>query len=876
MFPCSRYLVLLLCLVPLFGQAPVSVQVTQINNLTSANQVIDNRSIQRQCNTITFAVTGTSAWSVSAQYSDVANTGPWMTFAGSAATVTSTSAVPNGVAAGYHPFFRFNTTAGTTVVNMSCTNDFYLASGNFGTVFSVAMTVPSWLTVNITNPTTNPTIAITPTPAQTSHQVIGTCGTATAFSPCALVAGDLPLVPLSTGVTGVLPITNGGNGTGSPVLTPGSGIGITGSWANYTVSAIFNQGQTGAVTRNTSAKLAETVSVTDFGATGNGSTDVTTNIQNSANAVCVAGGGLLFFPAGTYIVSASITISCPMTIYGVARGASTIKNAAGSMVGVDFIAAADNVIFKNLTIDGNQANLGSAFRSNAWVLSNTYTRYNSVVNGTVSYIALQNVPGSTAITDTSFWLPVLTLTSGQATAAVNSGIGIEGRGNNLLVSNVEIMHEANWGVTVNAQGSSLSHLTLEDSYIHDIGIAAQGNNTTQAGVENYNGTLFDAKVIHNTFENIYSPTYGPGFSAAAFFVDAQPVKFGFNSIRNCLNARGGTLSADGDGTIVVSNIDYVGNTVLQDFYLNQDGTSGIESDGANFVSITSNVMSGIPADGIHFGGQIANAPVTNYSVIGNNIKIYSGATLVSPDAAIQIGVPVSGTVGGAANTVVSDNTIDCGGSMPFGIYVPTTSSSIEGRNNHIKNCTIGEMYDASSTANIPMADYSWVGGDTATVTNTSALTKMYGVADYAMPWGATAFNGTVMKFQGGGFYSSPASGAGTISLSLYVGATQVCAFSPITTPVSTTTGSYSFNAQAMVTSAGSVFCTGGSAVFNGNAGVSTNTAVVSVLSGTVTGFNQYAAYGVDLGAQFSVASSSLSITNTSMNIKLEYPGARNF
>ena len=40
--------------------------------------------------------------------------------------------------------------------------------------------------------TTSGVFAITPTAAQTSHQVIGTCGTATTFAPCTLTAGDIP------------------------------------------------------------------------------------------------------------------------------------------------------------------------------------------------------------------------------------------------------------------------------------------------------------------------------------------------------------------------------------------------------------------------------------------------------------------------------------------------------------------------------------------------------------------------------------------------------------------------------------------------------------------------------------------------------------
>src|ERR1039457_2359298 len=64
---------------------------------------------------------------------------------------------------------------------------------------------------------------------QAPHKVIGTCGSATSFAPCSLVAGDGPAIPLSTGVTGTLPAANlpapGGGGPpgGLAALTSSTG-----------------------------------------------------------------------------------------------------------------------------------------------------------------------------------------------------------------------------------------------------------------------------------------------------------------------------------------------------------------------------------------------------------------------------------------------------------------------------------------------------------------------------------------------------------------------------------------------------------------------------------------------------------------------------
>jgi len=62
----------------------------------------------------------------------------------------------------------------------------------------------------------------------------------------------------------------------------------------------------GAINRPINLKLAETVSVTDFGAIGDGTTDNTTAFQN-AIAACGTSGAALFVPAGQYYLTNSLT-----------------------------------------------------------------------------------------------------------------------------------------------------------------------------------------------------------------------------------------------------------------------------------------------------------------------------------------------------------------------------------------------------------------------------------------------------------------------------------------------------------------------------------------------------------------------------------------
>jgi len=53
-------------------------------------------------------------------------------------------------------------------------------------------------------------------------------------------------LPLTTGVTGLLPIANGGSGTATPSLVAGTNVTITGTWPNQTIAS--TAGGTGTVT----------------------------------------------------------------------------------------------------------------------------------------------------------------------------------------------------------------------------------------------------------------------------------------------------------------------------------------------------------------------------------------------------------------------------------------------------------------------------------------------------------------------------------------------------------------------------------------------------------------------------------------------------
>ena len=93
----------------------------------------------------------------------------------------------------------------------------------------------------------------------------------------------------------------------------------------YATDINYNEGATGAVTRTLESKLQESVSVKDFGAIGDGTTDDTAAIQNALSS-----GNNIYFPQGTYIISSALVPSSNQTIFGAGINFTIIKQTSAS------------------------------------------------------------------------------------------------------------------------------------------------------------------------------------------------------------------------------------------------------------------------------------------------------------------------------------------------------------------------------------------------------------------------------------------------------------------------------------------------------------------------------------------------------------------
>jgi hypothetical protein len=117
-----------------------------------------------------------------------------------------------------------------------------------------------------------------------------------------------------------------------------------------------------AVTTNVQAKLRETVSVMDFGATGDGVTDDT-----AAIVAALAAAKEVFFPSGTYLVSSSITLTTGHRLIGAgpSTGGSTINVSANTIDLFTPSANARNIVIDSLSLNSPTGGTNSAVKASA-------------------------------------------------------------------------------------------------------------------------------------------------------------------------------------------------------------------------------------------------------------------------------------------------------------------------------------------------------------------------------------------------------------------------------------------------------------------------------------------------------------------------------
>lgn len=155
---------------------------------------------------------------------------------------------------------------------------------------------------------------------------------------------------------------------------PRADVTLRGELASESGSGLvgYQPASTGAVATTVQSKLGETVSIKDFGAVGDGTTDDTAAIQAAIAAVPYY-GGQIHFPKGTYLISSTLALPEFVNIKLTGEGnsssnngysATTIKKAS-TLNGEAIVLNTDGSSIERLTVQGVSGNGGDGILINA-------------------------------------------------------------------------------------------------------------------------------------------------------------------------------------------------------------------------------------------------------------------------------------------------------------------------------------------------------------------------------------------------------------------------------------------------------------------------------------------------------------------------------
>lgn len=503
----------------------------------------------------------------------------------------------------------------------------------------------------------------------------------------------------------------------------------------------FEQDVTGSVARTAQSKFAEILSLKDFGAVGDGTTDDTTAVQ----AALTNGGGSLFVPRGVYIVNtvtgSNIYLHGPGTIRKKSATKGIMLNLSGSNriegVTLDYNwASADSSPpnFGNITVEQNQGSLDLV--GVKFIRSYDAAVYNSGASLSVD-------------SDCSFTggAPHNGLTSGNErptyyvfciadASTVNQVINIEGayfEGSSLVSTNLHLNPTGIFITSSGVDGFRFKAINISNPRL--IGCTTNaGNGNITGAIDLYNGadnivisgatiryfTYAGLKIQNSSYFSIVGNTITDGAVPAGAHTPHA------NGIVTIEKARGSTVEQKFG---VIS-----GNIISGCAY------SGITNN-CDFVSISDNVINGVSlaggiATGINnaasFVDIIGNLGTDVLGVMiltdGNNVKVVANSMSSGAGAAdtamrfsgsdilIEGNSFVSGTIatstgirtnGPASNIRIGSNFVN---RFPYGVDIRTGGGAVD-----------KIVKGPNQFANISIGDYN-LGGAVTNATQVSTAT----------------------------------------------------------------------------------------------------------------------------------------------------------
>jgi hypothetical protein len=451
-------------------------------------------------------------------------------------------------------------------------------------------------------------------------------------TPSSGTATNLTGLPLTTGVTGTLPIANGGTGTTTPALVAGTNVTISGTWPNQTI----NSSGSGGVTSF------------DAGTTGLTPATATTGVVTLAGTLAVANGG-------TGTTTPALVAGTNVTISGTWPN-QTINSSGGG--GMTYPGAG----IGNSTGTAWGTSYSTTGTGTVVALATSPTFVTPILGTPTSGVAtnLTGLPLSTGVTGT---LPILNGGTGQTTAAAaitaltgaqTSAYYLRSNGTNATLSalaaadltgTVAIASGGTGQTTAAAAITALTGTQTSAYYLRSNGtnsvlaaLAAADVTGTLAvanggtGVTTSTGT---GAVVLSTSPTLVTPLLGTPTSGVATNLTGLPLTTGVTGTLPVANGGTGVTTSTGSGNTVLSTSPTLVTPVL--------GTP------------SSGTLSSCTVDGTNSVGYL-NVPVNSQSAAYTLVLADSGKAILHPSTdanARTFTIPANGTVAFAIGTAVT-------------------------------------------------------------------------------------------------------------------------------------------------------------------------------------------------------------------------------
>jgi len=420
---------------------------------------------------------------------------------------------------------------------------------------------------------------------------------------------------------------------------------------------------TGSVATNVEDKLAQTISVMDFGAVGDGVTNDTAAIQ-AANLA--AAGGTLYFPAGVYLSDGTEVLS-NTTYVGDGIGATTIKlrvntgHAFSNWKSGSPTNSLTNITIKNMTLDGNYNALTDPLNDNLSI--GIYILYSENIR--VQNVHMKNYwfGGVNVFGCRQFWI--------QDNIVTNCGDK-----NTYLGYYDGIQFDGGGFVAAYAQGRNG---VIERNYVKDCGGGLRSNGAATVATTSKNYVVSDNTILDCKVTGIW------------FFDSWGEIVISNNKINN-VGSYGILISC----TNTVSSQPYyaprtikiVNNTVDVFNTNNVTGTAGITASAIYDISVRGNSVYNVGAnsDGI----QVLSAYDKSSVVTDNRYFKVCDNTIISSVTNARWGIQINSSYG-----LVSNNTIEQQFSNGGGVQVIGIDNKI--RSNFMPNVSVGIVNSGTNT-----------------------------------------------------------------------------------------------------------------------------------------------------------------------------------